>query len=156
MQTDTIRLRELRITYAVRTDRDGQPITAQKVVNNSQACGAIFLEQLQNEPSEVFSLLCLSSKCRLLAYHEVSRGTLDSALAHPREIFRAAILANAASIVVGHNHPSGDPLPSSDDVALTRRLVAAGAVMGIPVVDHIVVGDGRFFSFRDAHLLPGP
>lgn len=95
-------------------------------------------------------MLCLSTKHRVIAYHEVSRGTLDSTLVHPREVFKAALLANAAAIVVSHNHPSGDPSPTIDDLEVTTRLVAAGEVLGIAVLDHIVIGDGRYFSFKEA------
>jgi DNA repair protein RadC len=104
---------------------------------------------LQDEASEVFAILCLSTKHRVLAYHEVSRGCLDSTLVHPREVFKAAILANAASVVLAHNHPSGDPTPSPDDMTLTRRLVDAGRLIGVDVLDHIVIGDGRYVSFRE-------
>ena len=86
-----------------------------------------FAAVLQDQPSEVFAILCLSTKHRVIGYHEVSRGTLDTALVHPREVFKAAILANAAAIILTHNHPSGDPTPSADDVALTQRLVQAGS-----------------------------
>ena len=68
-------------------------------------------------------------------------------------MFRAAILANAAGIVAGHNHPSGDPTPSPDDIALTRRLVTAGEVLGVPLLDHIIVGDGRYYSFKEVGCL---
>jgi DNA repair protein RadC len=86
-------------------------------------------------------------------YHEVSRGTLDTTLVHPREVFKAAILANASAIVVAHVHPSGDPTPSGDDLHLTRQLTAAGTLLGIEVLDHIIVGDGRHVSFREiGHL----
>jgi DNA repair protein RadC len=98
-------------------------------------------------------MLCLSTKHRVIAYHEVSRGTLDSTLVHPREVFKAALLANAAAIIVNHNHPSGDPSPTIDDLEVTRRLVAAGEILGIVVLDHIVVGDGRYFSFKEAGRL---
>ena len=98
-------------------------------------------------------MLCLSTKHRVIAYHEVSRGTLDSTLVHPREVFKAALLANAAAIVVSHNHPSGDPSPTMDDLEVTTRLVAAGEILGIVVLDHIVVGDGRYFSFKEAGRL---
>ena len=74
---------------------------------------------------------------------------LDSTLVHPREVFKAAMLANAAAIVLAHNHPSGDPTPSPDDMALTRRLVDAGRLIGVDVLDHIVIGDGRHVSFRE-------
>jgi DNA repair protein RadC len=98
-------------------------------------------------------MLCLSTKHRVIAYHEVSRGTLDSTLVHPREVFKAALLANAAAIVVSHNHPSGDPSPTMDDLEVTTRLAAAGEVLGIAVLDHIVIGDGRYFSFKEAGRL---
>jgi DNA repair protein RadC len=85
----------------------------------------------------------------VIAYHEVSRGTLDSTLVHPREVFKAALLSNSAAIVVCHNHPSGDPTPTTDDIDVTRRLVATGELLGIPVLDHIVVGEDRYYSFKE-------
>jgi DNA repair protein RadC len=88
-----------------------------------------------------------------MAFHEVSRGTLDSTLVHPREVFKAALLANAAAIVVSHNHPSGDPSPTIDDLEVTTRLVAAGVILGVPLLDHIVVGAGRYFSFKESGRL---
>jgi DNA repair protein RadC len=108
---------------------------------------------LQDEPAEVFAILCVTTKHRVIAYHEVSRGTLDSTLVHPREIFKAVLLANAAAIVAAHNHPSGDPTPSPDDLELTHRLAAAGDVLGIPMLDHIIIGDGCYYSFKEAGRL---
>jgi DNA repair protein RadC len=70
-------------------------------------------------------------------------------------VFKAALLANAAAIIVAHNHPSGDPTPSPDDAALTARLAAAGEMLGVPLLDHIVIGDARYFSFKEAGRLPG-
>jgi DNA repair protein RadC len=102
---------------------------------------------------ERFGVVMLDSKLRLIRAETVSVGTLDTSIAHPREIFRPATLASAASIAVFHNHPSGDPNPSEDDVVLTTRLVAAGEVMGIHLVDHLILGAGSWFSFRDAGLL---
>jgi DNA repair protein RadC len=118
----------------------------------SEAASAL-MALLQDEPSEVFVIPCLTTKCHVIAYHEVGRGTLDTVLVNPREVFKAALLANAAAIVVAHNHPSGDPAPSSDDLDVTRRLATAGEVLGIAVLDHIIVGDGRSYSFKDAGLL---
>jgi DNA repair protein RadC len=88
---------------------------------------------------EQFVALHLDAKNRLISREVVSIGHLTAALVHPREVFKAAILANAASIAFAHNHPSGDPEPSRDDVELTRRLVKAGEILGIPVLDHVVV-----------------
>ncbi len=102
---------------------------------------------------ERFGIVMLDSKLRLIRAETLSVGTLDASVAHPREIFRAATLASAATIAVFHNHPSGDPEPSADDVLVTSRLVAAGELMGIDVLDHVILGAGRWFSFRDAGML---
>jgi DNA repair protein RadC len=149
MQTDTITLRELTIRYTFKSDAAGEPIVVGRYVSTPADSAALFTTMLQDEATEVFAILCLSTKHRVLAYYEVSRGCLDSTLVHPREVFKAAILANAASIVLAHNHPSGDPAPSPDDMALTRRLVEAGRLIGVDVLDHIVIGDGRYVSFRE-------
>ena len=89
-------------------------------------------------------MVCLSTTGEVVAYHELTRGTVDFAVAHPRDVYRTAVLANASSVIVGHNHPSGDPSPSADDVELTRRLAAAGVLIGIPLADHVIVtAEGR-------------
>ena len=149
MQTDTITLRELTIRYSVKADAAGQPVIIGRTVSTPAASAAGLVALLQDEPGEVFAILCLSTKHHVIAYHEVSRGTLDATLVHPREVFKAALLANAAGIILTHNHPSGDPTPSPDDHQLTRRLVDAGRLIGVDVLDHIVIGDGRYVSFRE-------
>jgi DNA repair protein RadC len=111
------------------------------------------LPQFGSKPVEQFGLMMLDTKHRLLRTSIVSVGTLDSSPAHPREIFREAASASAAAIVLFHNHPSGDPMPSRDDVALTRRLIQAGEIMGIDVIDHLILADTRYFSFREAGKL---
>ena len=93
-------------------------------------------------------VICLSTKNRINAIAEVSIGTLGASMMCPREVFRPAILANAASIILCHNHPSGDPTPSKEDVEVTRQLIAAGKMMAIPVLDSIIVGDSRCESLR--------
>ena len=102
---------------------------------------------------ERFGLVMLDARNRLIRSEIISVGTLDTALAHPREIFRTAILASASKIVVFHNHPTGDPLPSAEDHVLTRQLAAAGRVIAIDVVDHMILGHTRWFSFRQAGAL---
>jgi DNA repair protein RadC len=98
---------------------------------------------------EQFVALHLDPKNRLISREVVSIGHLTAALVHPREVFKAAILANAASIAFVHNHPSGDPEPSRDDIELTRRLVKAGDLLGIPVVDHVVVASRGHVSIAE-------
>ena len=153
MQTETMKLRELTVRYAVRTDSEGQPVVVGRALSAPKDAAAAFMAVLQDEPAEVFAMICLTTKHRVIAFHEVSRGTLDATLVHPREVFKVALLANAAAIILTHNHPSGDPIPSADDVQLTRRLVDAGALLGVEVLDHIIVGDGRYYSFKEGGRL---
>jgi len=103
---------------------------------------------------EQFGLVMLDTKSRLLRIKLVSTGSIDSTVVHPREVFREAAAAGAAAIVLFHNHPSGDPTPSADDLVLTVRLVSAGTVMGIDVVDHLVLADQRYFSLAEAGIMP--
>lgn len=110
--------------------------------------------QLRGCDREHFWALALNTKNQLLRTIEVSVGSLNASIVHPRELFKEAVKVSAASIVVVHNHPSGDPTPSGADIQLTRRLVKAGDVLGIEVLDHVVVGDGgEHASLRDLGLM---
>ena len=151
---DKVTLRQLTVHYTVKKASDGADVMVSRPVYGPRAAAETFLTLLNEEAAEVFALLCVSVKRRVIAYHDVSRGALDATVVHPREVFKAALLANAFGIIVGHNHPSGDPEPSTDDISLTRRLVAAGEVIGIRLFDHIVVGDGRYVSFLETRRLP--
>jgi len=111
------------------------------------------LTNVQEEAQEVFGILILNTKNKVVAVHEVSRGTLNSSVVHPREIFKPAVLHNAAGIVCFHNHPSGDTVPSKEDIEVTERLVAAGEILGIIVMDHIIVGDDDYTSLRDIGVM---
>jgi DNA repair protein RadC len=102
---------------------------------------------------ECFLTLYLDSRNHLIGEAEVSVGSLDTTLAHPREVFERAIRAGAANVIVVHNHPSGDPTPSDDDVRLTRRLVEAGKILGIRLLDHVVVCRNSHYSFRSHALV---
>ena len=153
MNDTTPMLRELTIRYAAKPDSTGQPILLGQALTSPHAAADLLMRVLGDEASEVFALVLLSTRHQVIAYHEVSRGTLNSTAVHPREVFKAALLANAAALVLAHVHPSGDPTPSPDDLALTRRLVAAGRLLGIDVLDHIVVGHDRYVSFKTLGLL---
>ena len=104
-------------------------------------------------PVETFGILALDVRHRLKREAVISVGCLTSSLVHPREVFQEAVVARAAALVLFHNHPSGDPEPSGEDVALTRRLSSAGTLMGIEVLDHLVLGAGRFVSLKERGLL---
>ncbi len=111
---------------------------------------AWLLPQYGGAPVEQFGTVLLDTKHRLLSVRIVSVGSLDASTAAARDVFREAVAARAAAVILFHNHPSGDPSPSRDDVAVTRRLVAAGTLLGIEVIDHVILGAATFFSFREA------
>ena len=96
--------------------------------------------------------VCLNSKNKILCINTVSTGSLNSSVIHPREVFKAAILSNAAAIIVAHNHPSGNPIPSEEDKKLTNTLFSAGKIIGIPVLDHLIIGD-YYYSFKEHSLI---
>jgi len=111
---------------------------------------ALLRPLLENESVEVFVALTLNAKHRSTGFHEVSRGTLTSSLVHPREVFGPALRMSAAAVIVAHNHPSGDPEPSNEDLAITRRLTQAGELLGVPLLDHIIIGQaGTFTNLRE-------
>ena len=114
---------------------------------------AAFATRLEDLPVEEFHVAVLDSQHRLERDITVTRGILNSSLVHPREVFREAIAERAAAIILVHNHPSGDPTPSSDDRAVTEQMVAAGRLLDIPVHDHVIIGRGRYTSFAEAGLL---
>ncbi len=142
-------VRELEIRYRPTTVH----IDNRKTLNTPRQLAEFLTKLLASECVEVFLIVCLSTKRRVLCVHEVSRGSLDATVVHPREVFKAATLASAAAIVLAHNHPSGDPTPSPDDMVLTTRIANAGDIMGIEVLDHIIVGEGAYFSFVEAGRL---
>lgn len=126
------------------TVRETGPVGA--AVRNPETIAAIWRESITTSAwydteKEAFVVFLLDRKNMVKDWHLVSLGTNDASLVHPREVFRAACVASAASVIVAHNHPSGDHTPSAEDVRITKQLVAAGQVLGIPVLDHVVVGD---------------
>lgn len=118
------------------------PPCERPVVSTPEDVVALCSTQLRGLDREHFWALVLSTKNRLLRMVEVSVGSLNASIVHPRELFKEAVRVSAASVVVVHNHPSGDPTPSGADLQLTRRLAKAGEVLGIELLDHIVIGDG--------------
>jgi DNA repair protein RadC len=108
---------------------------------------------LKGKKKEHFVVLCLDTRNRLINPRLVSMGSLDTSIVHPREVFKEAVSSCAASVILAHNHPSGDPEPSKEDIELTRRLVKAGEIIGIDVLDHIIVCDKNHLSMKARNLL---
>ena len=117
----------------------------------------IVRQYLDGTDRENFILLALNNKNKVICINTISIGHLSASIVHPREVFKSAILSNCASIIVVHNHPSGNSNPSHEDLAVTERLVKAGKILDIPVLDHIIIGDGtaEWFSFKSDGLLKG-
>jgi DNA repair protein RadC len=125
----------------------GAPLCASQVVTE------YFQPRLRNIEKEEFRCVLLDTKNRVIREESFSTGSLTAFLVHPRETFKTAVRESAAAVIFVHNHPSGDIKPSQEDILLTRRLIQAGDVLGIKVLDHIIVGDGGHFSFRDNGLM---
>ncbi len=150
----SIRLRQIKAVYETLVVKDsvadylkaGTRFTAPKQVYET-------FSFLMKETKEVFLTLHLDGKNRIIAMDMVSIGSLNQSIVHPREVFKTACLSNAASVILVHQHPTGDPTPSSEDISITRRLKDAGDVMGIKVLDHIIVGDGGYLSFVECGYL---
>lgn len=125
------------------------PPRTRPVIRRPADAAALVVDALRFCETEQFWVLLLNTRHEVVDRIEIARGGLSSAPVHPRDVFRAAVRGGAAAVILVHNHPSGNPSPSRTDVALTRRLDRAGRVMGIPVLDHLIVGDGRYVSLRE-------
>lgn len=122
-------------------------------LRSPQDVADLLMEELRFLNQEHFIVLFLNTKNRLIGKETMSIGSLNATVVHPREVYRAAISRSAASIICAHNHPSGDPQPSREDVLLTRRLSEAGQLIGIDLLDHIVIGEHRFSSLKEQGYL---
>jgi DNA repair protein RadC len=109
-----------------------------------------FLKDLESLDREVFYSIHLDGKNQVVSCEEVSKGTLTCSLVSPREVYKGAILSSASSIIIAHNHPSGDPRPSGEDAGITFRLYEAGEILGIPLIDSFIIGDGEYHSMAES------
>ena len=112
-----------------------------------------YMEDLRHESQEVMKLIMINSKGRLISETEISKGTVNASLITPREIFIEALLRQAVAVVAMHNHPSGDPTPSSEDILLTKRIKEAGSIIGVELLDHIIIGNNCYVSLREKGIL---
>lgn len=113
----------------------------------------ILQPMLEDCDREKFIALLLDTKNHVVAANTVSIGTVNASLVHPREIFKVALLCNASAVILAHNHPSGNPTPSHEDIDITNRLKKAGEILGIEVLDHIIIGDNTWTSFKEKGLI---
>ncbi|AQS59963.1 RadC family protein [Desulforamulus ferrireducens] len=129
------------------------PAEERPVIRCPEDVCSLLMEDLRNLDREYFLALLLNTKNQVLARETISIGTLNASMVHPRELFKVAIRRSAAAVILVHNHPSGDPTPSREDITLTKRLIEAGEIIGIDVLDHIVIGDNRFTSLKSKGLI---
>ena len=120
-----------------------------KAIKSPEDGYKILREFIGNADREMFIVACLNTKNETMNISVVHIGSLNASIVHPREVFKTAILSNAASIICAHNHPSGHPEPSREDIEVTKRLAEAGKILGIELLDHIVIGDERYYSLKE-------
>lgn len=152
--SSTIRFKQIRAVYETLTVKD-EVTEYFNSPNRLDSPAKIYhlFSFLKNETKEFFFTLHLDGKNRIICVDKVSIGSLNQSIVHPREVFKTSLLSSAASLILLHNHPSGDPAPSSSDREISRRLKDAGELMGIRVLDHIVIGGESYFSFVESGLM---
>jgi len=139
--------------YRVSLVRDGSLKVDNRAISSPNDAYEILRQYLGQPDREIFTALLLSTRNTCIGIHVVSIGTLNSALIHPRDFWKAVILSNAAAVIVCHTHPSGDPSASSEDLALTARLRQTADLFGIPILDHLILGGDNFISLKERGVL---
>ena len=138
-----------RVRVTLVRERTPEPYGQPPAIKHSGDVAELLRQVIGSDPREMIAAVYLNSKHKVIGLHECGIGTLDQALVHPREIFGPALTMGASALVLAHNHPSGDPTPSEQDNAVTKRARECGELLGIAMLDHIVIGESRFYSFAD-------
>lgn len=136
----------------------GKRISLSTRVNNYRIKGPedvsnLLMEEMKHLKQEHFNIILLSTKNEVISVENISIGSLNASIVHPREVFLRAIKRSSASIILAHNHPSGDPQPSKEDILITKRLVESGKIIGIEVLDHVIMGDNNYCSLKERQLM---
>lgn len=142
IKVKSLEVREIEYNYETRPKINGMD----DVINTVKPL-------IADQNKEFFITLYLNTKNGILRQEVISIGSLNANIVHPREVFRTACLVSASSIIVAHNHPSGDPTPSSEDIELTKKLVESGKIIGITVIDHVIIGHDRNYGFREMAMI---
>ena len=133
--------------------RISAPVQEEYKITSPEDAATYLYPKFSTKSTEHFAAVLLNSKNRIIGFEIISHGSLNSSVVHPREVFNSAIVSHAAAIIATHNHPSGDPTPSKEDKSLTNTLSESGKIIGIPVLDHIIVGCNSYFSFKEHCLI---
>jgi DNA repair protein RadC len=149
----TAKIAQIKAAFELGKRLMGEPSDGKPVFSSSHSIYSYFAPRFKNLKKEFFIGVLLDAKNRLIRECKVSEGTLTNSLIHPREAFKEAVKESAASVIFVHNHPSGDPTPSRDDIVITERLKSAGDIIGISVLDHVIIGDGKYVSLKEKGVL---
>lgn len=122
-------------------------------ITSANAVANLYMEEFRHLKKEYFKVIYLDTKNQIISDENISVGSLNASIVHPREVFKNAVKRSANSIIIMHNHPSGDPAPSREDISITKRIGQAGELLGITLLDHIIIGDHRYISFKEEKLL---
>lgn len=122
-------------------------------IQGPEDVGNLLMEEMRYLNKEIFNIILLNTKNNVIAIENISVGSLNASIVHPREVFNIAIRRSSSAIILTHNHPSGDPKPSAEDINITKRLIEAGTIIGITVLDHIIIGDGIYFSMKEKEII---
>jgi DNA repair protein RadC len=140
---------QIKAAFELASRVDGYPEAGDRpIVKTPEDVASLVRSRLKGKKKEYFLAILLDTRSQLIKIAEISIGSLDSSIVHPREVFKEAISASAASVIFAHNHPSGDPEASEDDINLTKRLAKAGEIVGIDVLDHVIIGDKKYLSLK--------
>jgi DNA repair protein RadC len=144
---------QIKASFELGRREDLEPETINFDIKNPESVVKAIRASIKDKAKEHFKLILLNPRNKIIGISTISIGTLNASLVHPREVFKDAIMHSAASVVLAHNHPSGDPEPSEDDLKITKKLVESGKILGIEVLDHIVIGKNGFLSFKEKGLV---
>ncbi len=145
---------QIKAAFELANRLEGYPETGKRLpVKTPDEVVTLVRGRLRGRKKEHFLLLLLDTRGQLIKLSEISVGSLDTSIVHPREVFKEAMSASASSVICVHNHPSGDPEPSEDDIKLSKRLVQAGEIVGIDVLDHVIIGDKAYLSLKSKGLM---
>lgn len=144
---------QIKACFELGKRQDLEPEQKDFDIKDPQSVVKAIRASIKDKAKEHFKLILLNTRNKILGISTISIGSLNASIVHPREVFKDAIMHNAYSVVLAHNHPSGDPEPSEDDLTMTKRLIEAGKILGIEVLDHIIITKNGYFSFKDRGLL---
>jgi len=144
---------QIKACFELGKRQDLEPEQKDFDIKDPQSVVKAIRASIKDKAKEHFKLILLNARNKILGISTISIGSLNASIVHPREVFKDAIVHNAYSVVLAHNHPSGDPEPSEDDLTMTKRLIEAGKILGIEVLDHIIITKDGYFSFKDRGLL---